>query len=590
MALHNTGQNEQTCFGHADLASLTHWLEQLHRTNAEEYFQALSHACRDVAKCQDIRLPLALSLLDELRSAIQQHVLRLSRQYLHQSVDLPLKARRAADDAAMLWQVLGNAYYAFALHDRGMQGETDDGEPLKPAKDAIACLHRSLLCQQQILLQNIVLYRLDSPAQWQEFHQRYELARLRNVNEHRINDPSSNERPISCMTDLYAALCVLRISNCNQLNQLEIMTLWQFLQKFAVLIELHDDRNQTLYGIDIQSDLPPLRRQQLLHAKHVLGLDYQALLVEIDKLDTGGASEVTINKRLRTHLQRALSGEVVRGMPRHKSHGHVDIAFGLADTWYTFAHRRSLDDMTRNLNRHAALLDDEDNPFMKAKRETFLRDAWNDERLGLLNEHAEVASMAILEEIRHASLSNKDSIDIDAKLQRADVVEHSATGFCLSVALPLTKPIKNGDLLAIREQADDIYVVGTIRWVRSDQESVTFGVEVISPLAICFGARHIPPKGDIQREIFTFALLLPEIPRAGQAARILLPSVPFHEGSKVQLLRDELEILIRLESNQQSTFSHSLFEFSGIDDPMGLIPEIGQRVQIHDERVKALMV
>lgn len=590
MALHNTGQIEQTCFGHTDLASLTHWLDQQHRTNADEYFRALSQACSDLAQCQQVRPTLALTLLDELRRAIQQHVTRLSRQYLHQSVDLPLKARRAADDAAMLWQTLGEAYFEFAQRDRGIQGDTEDGEPLKPSKDAIACLHRSLLCQQQILLQNMVLYRLDSPSQWRDFYQRFELARKRHINEHRINDPSNHERPISCMTDLFAALCILRISNCNQLNQLEIMTLWQFLQKFAVLIELHEDRNQTLYGIDISSDLPPLRRQQLLQAKHVLGLDYQALLVEIDKLDAGGASEISINKRLRTHLQRALSGEIVRGMPRHKSHGHVDIAFGLADTWYTFSHRRSLDDLTRNLNRHAALFDDEENPFMKAKRETYLRDAWNEEGKGLLNEHAEVASMAILEEIRRASLNSKETIDTEAKLQRADVVEHSATGFCLSLGLPLNKPVKNGDLLAIREQDDDMYVVGTIRWVRSDQESVTFGVEVISPMAICFGARHIPPKGDIQREIFTFALLLPEIPRTGQAARILLPSVPFHEASKVQLLRDDLEVLIRLEGNQQSTFSHSLFEFTGIEDPMGRIPDIGQRVTIQDDRIKALMV
>lgn len=590
MQLHNTGEAEQTCFGSADLASLTHWLEQQHRTNAEEYFRALNLACEDIKKCQYVKISSALTLLDELRSAIQRHVTTLSRQYLHQSVDLPLKARRAADDAAMLWQTLGDAYFSYAERDRGMQGDTEDGVPIKPVKDAIACLHRSLLCQQQILLQNIVLYRIDSPGQWSDFHQRFDLARLRGINEHRINDPSNHERPISCMTDLYAALCVLRISNCNQLNQLEIINLWQFLQKFAVLIELHEDRNQTLYGIDFHSDLPPLRRQQLQQAKHVLGLDYQALLAEIDKLETGGASEVTINKRLRTHVQRALSGEIVRGMPRHKSHGHVDIAFGLADAWYTFAHGRTLDDMTRNLNRQAALFEDEDNPFMKAKRETFLRDAWNQEGQATLNEHAEVASMAILEEIRLSSLSNKEKVDTTAKLQRADVVEHSATGFCLSVNLPLSKPIKNGDLLAIREQEDDIYVVGTIRWVRSDQEAVTFGVEIISPMAICFGARHIPPKGDINREIFTFALLLPEIPRAGQAARLLLPSVPFHESSKVQLLRDEIEILLRLDSSLQSTFSHSLFEFSCIEDPMGRIPEIGRRVDSNDERVKALLV
>lgn len=587
--IHND-QGGQTRFGNADLASLKHWLEQQHSTNADDYFQAISGACTDIGQCEKLKLTEALLLLDELRLAIQQHANRLSRQYLHQSVDLPIKARRAADDASMLWQTLGDVYFLFAERDRGMRGETLEGEPIKPCKEAIASLHRSLLCQQQILLQNILLYRLDSPGQWQTFHQRFALAKLRNISEHRVNDPNNHERPISCMTDAYAALCVLRVSNCNQLNQLEIINLWQFMQKFAVLIELHEGHLQTLYGVDIESDSPPLRHQQLNMARHGLGIDYQALLTEIDKLASGAASEVNINKRLRTHLQRALSGERVRGMPRHKSHGHVDIALGLADTWQTFSHQRTLDDLTRNLNRHNALFDDENNPFLKAKRETVLRDAWNEDENGTINEQAEIASMAILEEIRRASLSSKEKIDTSTKLQHADIVEHSATGYCLSMTLPIAKSIKNGDVLAIREQDDDIFVIGCIRWVRSDQESISFGVEVLSPSAICFGARHIPAKGDINKEVFTFALLLPELPLTGQAPRLLLPSVPFHQGSKVQLLRDDLEILVRLDDNQQSTFSHSLFDFSCIEDPMGRIPEVGQRTTADDPRVKSLMV
>ena len=590
MEIEPTNQEEPTCYGEASLASLTLWLDQQHRANSDDYFRALLRACQDTQHCHHIKLSLGLALLDELRNAIYELNTRFSHQYLNQSIDLPIGARRAADDAAILWQTLGDAYFEFAQRDRGMQGATEDGEPIKPAKDAVACLHRSILCQQQILLQNILLYRLDSPGQWQDLHQRYHLAVLRHINEHRLNDALNSERPISCMTDLYAAICVLRVCNSNQLNQLEIANVWQFLQKFAVLIELHPKSQQTLYAIDMDSDLPPIRRQQLSDAQHIVALDYQALLAEINNIEQGGSGEVSINKRMRTHLQRSLSGEVTRGMPRHPSQGHVDIAIGLPDTWYTFAHHRSLDDITRHLNRQAALLEDSDNPFLKAKRETVLKDAWDDIKHGELNEHAEMASLDIINEIRQASLNNKQVVDTEAKLQRAEVVEHSATGYCLNLPLPLNKPIKNGEIIAIRENEDDIYMLGTIRWLRSDQESVTFGLEVISPAAICFGARFIPSKGNINMEFFTFGLYLPDIPRAGKTPKLLLPSVPFHEGCKVQLLRDDLEILVRLNSNIQSTFSHSLFEFSSIDDPLGRIPNIGMRVGMDDEKVTALLV
>lgn len=584
--MHHANENAPCCFGETDLASLKHWLEQQHPTDADNYFSALSNACRDIEKLDTLRASVAVSLLDELRPAIHRHTTRLANLFLHQSIDLPLAARRAADQTATLWQLLGDAYFSVTQRDRGILGESIDGILIKPSKEALTCLHRSLLCQQQILLQNILLYRADSPGQWHAFHHRFALALRRGIHETRVNDSSNHERPISCMTDVYTSLCVLRVSNCNQLNQLEIMQLWQWLQKFAVLIELKKSVHDSIYKVNLDSDLPPLRVFNASDKEQLFAIEDLALL---DELATTN-DDVSLTPRLKEHVQRALNGDITRSMPRHKSHGHVDIAIGLVDTWHTFSHRRSLDDMTRHLNRQTALYEDENNPFMKAKRETFLIDAWNIEGHAHTNAHAEVASMHIVDEIRRASLDSKGVADITQSLTRAETLEHSARGFCLSIPLPLSKAIKNGDLLAIREHEDDMFVVGCIRWIRSDQEAIVFGVEVLSPNAICFGVRHIPSKGDIHREIFSFALLLPAIPKTGQAAGLLLPRAPYHPGSKVQLLRDELELLIRLEDDLQSTFSHSLYSFVDIEDPMARIPEIGQRVKSYDSQIKALLV
>lgn len=584
--MHHANENTPCCFGETDLASLKHWLEQQHPTNADDYFSALSNACRDIASLDTLRISAVLSLLDELRPAIYNHATRLANQFLHQSIDLPLPARRAADQAATLWQLLGDAYFAATQRDRGILGESIDGILIKPSKEAMICLHRSVLCQQQILLQNILLYRADSPGQWHTFHQRFALSKRRGIHETRVSDPNNHERPISCMTDAYTSLCVLRVSNCNQLNQLEIMQLWQWLQKFAVLIELKPASSDSVYKVNLDSDLPPLRIFKTSQDDQLLALEDLALLDELASAD----DDMTLTPRLMEHIQRALNGDITRSMPRHKSHGHVDIAIGLLDTWHTFSHRRSLDDMTRHLNRQTALYEDETNPFMKAKRELFLNDAWSQDHRSHTNEHAEMASTNIVNEIRRASPDKKEFVDINRLLTRAETLEHSAVGYCLSIPLPLSKAIKNGDLLAIRENEDDMFVVGCIRWIRSDQEAIVLGVEVLSPSAICFGSRHIPSKGDINRELFSFALLLPAIPKTGQSARLLLPRNPYHPGSKVQLLRDELELLLRLEDDLQSTFSHSLYSFVDIEDPMARIPEIGQRVKSSDADIQALVV
>jgi len=579
---------QQCLFGTATLADLKHWLETLPRTDYDEYFDKLSDVCNEMSHLK-INLPLALQLLDEIRFHLHRHCTKLSHHYLHQSIDLPPSISKTAQQANQLWSVLGDAFMAHIEQEPGIADKISDGELIKPQKAAITFLHRAIYCQQQILLQNILLYRSDTKNQWQTMHQRYALSALHNINEHRINDPINQERPISCITDLYASICLLRVCNCNQLNQLEILNLWQFMQKFSVMIELKVD-GESPYSVDLKSDLPPIRTQYLPINGGTLTLSYHALIEEIGKVHAGEQSDISLNKRLRNHTLRALSGEVSRTLPRHISQNVVQIAFGLHNSWLAFSHRRSLDGMTHHLNHHENTLADGENIYLKAKRESFLKDDWNGIYDKKLSNQANFESEAIMAEIKRSQIKEENTDTTEPTLFDAGVVEHSATGFCLKMSLPVPTPLQNGELVVLREQHDDMYVIGAVRWVRSETKNIIFGLEIISPSASCFGARMIPNKGNIKDERFSQCLLLPAIPALKLQPRVLLPSIPFMNGGKLQLLRDEYEIIIKLVENEQSSFSYSVFSFDDLDDIMNLIPTIGERLKSNDQRLGSLFV
>jgi hypothetical protein len=574
-------------FGTATMADLKYWLEALPRTNPGKYFDALSTACNDLAAL-DIELQDGLNLLDELRLHIYRHCTKLSHQYLNQSIDLPPHIAELADHASLLWQALGDAYMAQTTRDHAFIDHPQIHEPIKPSKAAITCLHRAIHCQQQVLLQNILLYKTDRQGHWGTLHKRYAMSLKFQINEHRINDSLYSEHPISCITDVYAAISLLRIANCNQLNQLEIMTLWQFIEKYAVLIEITTDPSGD-YSVNLDSDNPPIRSKSI-SGKYTYTINYNDFVNRIDKNEQDESNKIVLNQRLKQHVLRALSGNIERVMPRHNSNKTVQIGIGLNNSWLAFSHHRNLDDMTRHLNEKPNVLMDDNNPMFAAKREQFLHDSWDGYHQQELSDKASFQSESVIAAIRQAQTSTLSREYREPELFDVIVKEHSAKGFCLKMTLPLSTVIKNGDVLVLREHHDDQYMLCVIRWVLNDDDYFIFGVEIIAPSAACFGARMLPNVGVIDNVLFSECLLLPEIPVLKLKARLLLPSATFASEGKVQLLRDDLEMIVKLNDVEQASFGYSIFNFTDLDDVMQRIPIIGLRIKSNDKSLNKLFI
>ncbi len=408
------------------------------------------------------------------------------------------------------------------------------------------------------------------------------------INEHRINDSLRLEHPISCITDVYAAICLLRIANCNQLNQLEIMTLWQFIEKYAVLIEITTDPSGD-YSVSLDRDNPPIRNKSI-SGKDSYTIYYKDFVNRIDKNEQDDSNKIVLNQRLKQHVLRSLSGNIERVMPRHDSSKTVQIGVGLNNSWLAFSHHRNLDDMTRHLNEKSNALVDDNNPMFAAKREQFLHDSWDGYHQQELSDKACFQSESIIAAIRHAQTSAMPSEYQEPELFDVIVMEHSAKGFCLKITLPLSTVIKNGDVLVLREHHDDQYLLCAIRWVLNDDDHILFGVEIIAPSAACFGARMLPNIGVIGNVLFSECLLLPEIPALKLKSRLLLPSATFAGEGKVQLLRDELEMIIKLNDVEQASFGYSIFNFTDLDDVMQRMPIIGLRIKSNDKSLSKLFI
>ena len=120
--------------------------------------------------------------------------------------------------------------------------------------------------------------------------------------------------------------------------------------------------------------------------------------------------------------------------------------------------------------------------------------------------------------------------------------------------------IKTGDIVSLREDQGQEWVIAVIRWVSHLKNARTLiGLELLSPRALPYGASIHQKTG--RKAVPMRALLLPEIKLVGQPHTLVTPRTGFRERQKITLINGTQEHSIQLVRQVAATGSFAQFDF-----------------------------
>lgn len=537
---------------------LQQWVDALPVMNMGETARQLYEFIQELNRLQlDSRQ--RFQLLEIIRPSILLVCDSLQKHYLNQALVLPEKARRVASLAQALQGHLANGYKLVAV--RGMRKVKD-----KTVRRAVAtAIHRATTALGDTLLRCYQLYFSCPRHLWLELHQLYLLAEVNGLATQTVME--EDEKP-STVQSAYSRCLLLSTAKPNQLRQQELALVYRAAERWADFVSIREaSSSDDLFVFDLQADRPPIYRT---HASQVTdGWRYidSARLVEAmaacrrDPEDASLSIPAGMDEGLLDHLQQVWGALTERAFRRVAETGEIELCFGLVGVHYflsgktpfeAMVERGSLSvrkeaDSNRFLNNIRASdqsKQDQADPWAKAFQTEFAGEAIN------------------MDELAGAPRS-------EIKLPEnyfCQKVNASPGGYCLSWQGNTPSLLRTGELLALRDQVHSQWMLAVIRWVTQlPNHGARFGVELLAPGGRPVAARALRKQG--QESDYMRAILLPELSAVGQPATLLLPTVGFNEGVKVELVESGEASRVQLLRRVQGMSGFSQYPFKDLATP-----------------------
>lgn len=537
---------------------LQQWVDALPVMNMGETARQLYEFIQELNRLQlDSRQ--RFQLLEIIRPSILLVCDSLQKHYLNQALVLPEKARRVASLAQALQGHLANGYKLVAV--RGMRKVKD-----KTVRRAVAtAIHRAITALGDTLLRCYQLYFSCPRHLWLELHQLYLLAEVNGLATQTVME--EDEKP-STVQSAYSRCLLLSTAKPNQLRQQELALVYRAAERWADFVSIREaSSSDDLFVFDLQADRPPIYRT---HASQVTdGWRYidSARLVEAmaacrrDPEDASLSIPAGMDEGLLDHLQQVWGALTERAFRRVAETGEIELCFGLVGVHYflsgktpfeAMVERGSLSvrkeaDSNRFLNNIRASdqsKQDQADPWAKAFQTEFAGEAIN------------------MDELAGAPRS-------EIKLPEnyfCQKVNASPGGYCLSWQGNTPSLLRTGELLALRDQVHSQWMLAVIRWVTQlPNHGARFGVELLAPGGRPVAARALRKQG--QESDYMRAILLPELSAVGQPATLLLPTVGFNEGVKVELVESGEASRVQLLRRVQGMSGFSQYPFKDLATP-----------------------
>ena len=550
-----------------------HWVQSLPVTNTNSLVQLLGQALSDLNRTK-LAPEARYSIMEILRPNLDVALSNLSKRFLNQPLVMPEEPRRMAELGDRLFTMAATAYTIVAIETIQQR---DAIRETNPARLTCQAIQRALVFAGRRVLQNFQLHRPMEIHGWQTLHQLYALAANQRLADLPVPEPLSGGNTI---TTTYVQAMMLGCCKPNQLRQSDLAALFRALQQWSALVKLDSvGTGDDLFLVDLDSDQPPLysalyREQPGPLCRYIntaaLIEHLQALKEELSGKAVSFDQHTSIPANLLEHLIVSLGSMSLRNFKRTAANNSLWICVGLSSTHYHAAGQKLFEQLLYADDDSLSTVEQTtDNPFLNSRSKG---DVWQKANPGqdyISDVRFDPNQPINIGATTRAKLLPEDDPELPPnerypvfKVQMADA---SPSGYCLEWTGELHGDIRTGDVVGLKEEEHNEWVIAVIRWLsRLDNAKTLIGLELLSPRAIAYGAR-IHRKGSEKTQPMR-VLLLPEIKLVGQPHTLITPRAGFKERQKVTLRNSVEARTIQLLRHITSTGSFEQFEFRYIKE------------------------
>lgn len=561
-------------------AAAVGWAQALPVANTSGTIELLDRALDELNRFS-LSPEVRFDIMECLRPNLDVVLTNLLRRYLNQPLVLPEEPQKAANTASRLRGLASTGYTLVAvdaIHQR------DSIRDANPARLACQSVHRALVHTGGNLLQAYQLFRPLEIQGWQSLHQLYALADRQQLAELPVPEPLSGGATIETT---YLRAVLLGCCKPHHLRQGDLGLLFDALKGWGERVTI-DASGDGLFAIDLNSDQPALYRSlyQARADANTRVIDTSGLVQHLRNLRDGhGEGEAgDIPAELLDHLVSSLGTTSQRNFQRTASDNTLQVCFGLTNTHFHVANRRSFEKLMFGDDYTGTTLNDlESKPF--ANPLDHHPDAWEQggtyhESQLQKREDMDLAHTIHLDEHERERLekgrSAEETPTEETRYPVYDVqlADASPGGYCLHWDGELPRELKPGDIVGLREDEKRDWGIAVIRWLNAVDESRTLiGLELLSPRAMPYGASIHTGKGAHTPPIRV--LLLPEIKLIGQPDTLITPRAGFKENQKLTLANHAEQCSVQLLRQVSYTGSLVQYEFRYIKTLGDVLAESG---------------
>lgn len=540
-------------------AQVAAWAAQLPATRVI-YSSALLYKALPELTLVKTQAQTRLDMLEVLRPYVIDATNGLAKNFLHKPLMLPEGAMKSAVVSQALQKHLTTGYLQVVKELLSAPRGKDD-TPL------LLALHRAMSGLGLQLFRSAQLYTSPPPHLWIQAHTLYLLAETADLHNKPLQTADDHD---STLNQQYLRMLLLACANPNQLTQSDIQRLFEALENWSPLASLsHRREEHDIYVVSLHDNAPPtyIPFAEDAQEEGTRFLNLTRLTQQLEQLAQGssdtrlklpaGMNLATIDHCLSRWQQRH-----ERQRPRRPTHGMLEVTVGLTaiHTLLSEAQPAPKSGTTTPAGSAAA-----SSARFNAKQLSTEYDPWADafDASGINNPGYNEKPL----DFKPVSGASQNQSQSNIPTFKIDLVDSSASGYCLQWQQETPPQLKAGELIAVRENGRATWNISLIRWVRQVKGATQLGVQLLGPEAEPMLARIVHKSGENSESLRV--LRLPEMRQIGVGATLLTASLPFKRQHKVMLSSPTQHMLVQLTETFQSTSSINQFGFRQLEDTSG---------------------
>lgn len=559
-----------------DADAAHNWAQGLPVTNTRTVVHQLREAMSDLNRVQ-LAPEVRYDVMEALRPNLEVALTNLGKRFLNQPLVMPEEPQQMTELADTLYSMITTGYTIVAI--QAIQ-QRDSIHNTSPARLTCEAIQRALLFAGRKILQTMQLYRPVEQHGWLTLHQLYALAEDQQLASFPVPEPLTGGDTI---TATYLQTLLLACCKPNQLRQSDLAGLHRGFQEWSDLVRVEDPQSgEGLFLVDLDSDQAPIYsslntdtpgpRFRFI-ATNLLAKHLETLRASEGNQAISFDRDTSLPASILDLLIASLGSMSQRNFNRAASGGNLLwVCIGLSSTHYHVAGERTFEQLLHG-SSYAAPADARvsNNPFLLSAQKG---DQWqqaNPEQDYSGGEYTSTEpgeqdvehQIDVDEHTREELLQAEDTNLPPAErypIYQVQLANASPGGYCLEWTAELPGDIKTGDIVSLKEEQSQEWVIAVIRWVSHLKNARTLiGLELLSPRAMPYGACIHQKTGGKTAPMRV--LLLPEIKLVGQPHTLITPRAGFRERQKITLTRGTEEHSIQLVRQVAATGSFAQFDF-----------------------------